>query len=827
REAANTDGDSPIGCGIPDLRLYVLNDWLQPVPAGVRGELYVAGGGLARGYLRRPALTAERFVADPFGLPGSRMYRTGDLARWRPDGSLDYLGRSDFQVKIRGFRIELGEIEAALLRHPAVAQAALLARQDSPGDQRLVAYVTPGSLDPAALRHHLALSLPDYMLPAAILSLDSLPLTPNGKLDRKALPAPDYSAVGEWHAPGTPQQEILCSLFAETLGVARVGIHDNFFDLGGHSLLATRLISRIRSSLGVELSIRILFEAPSVAALAERLTGADAAGPALQAVVRPAEIPLSFAQRRLWFLNRMEGPSATYTIPIALRLTGPLARAALQAALGDLLERHENLRTVFPETRGIPRQQILDAASLSLQAVEVEESELAEAISAAARPGFELTSELPWRAHLFALGPEEHVLLVLIHHIAGDGWSLGPLVADLSAAYEARSRGMRPDLPPLPVQYADYTLWQHERLRQESDRQLAFWREALAELPEQLNLPTDRGRPAQASYRGATLRLEWSADLHQRLLRLARDTQATLFMVLQAAVATLLSRLGAGEDIPIGSPIAGRTDHALERLVGFFVNTLVLRTDTSGNPTFRQLVERVRGWDLNAYAHQELPFERLVEALNPARSLSRHPLFQVMLAFANEGEPEVRLAGLEVRIEPVGMAVAKFDLALDLRERRTAEGAAAGISGVLEYSTDLFDRETVEALSGRLVRVLEAVVADADRPIGAIELLSAEERHRVLVEWSDTVHRVEPTTLPELIEAQVERTPEAAALVFEGEELSYAELNRRANRLAHSLIAEGIGPEDIVGLSLPRSVEMIVGLVGVLKSGAAYLPIDP
>ena len=627
----------PIGRPINNTRVYVLDGGMSPVPAGVVGELYVAGAGLARGYLNRRGLTAERFVADPFGPAGSRMYRTGDLARWRSDGVLDFIGRADQQIKLRGFRIEPGEIEAALLRHPTVAQAVVLARQDGPGGKRLVAYAVAAPdqiMDAAALRAHLASRLPDYMVPSAIVVLDRLPLTPNGKLDRRALPAPDFTPQVV-RLPRTPQEEILCGLFAEVLGVERVGIDDNFFALGGHSLLATRLISRIRGSLDVELAIRALFEAPTVEALALRLHEAEAARPALRPVERPSEIPLSFAQRRLWFLNRLEGPSATYNIPMALRLTGALDTRALEAALGDVVGRHESLRTIFPETAGIPRQHIIEAsaAGLRLERICVGEEGLAEALGTAARQGFDLATELPLRAHLFALGEREHVLLLLLHHIAGDGWSFAPLARDLAVSYAARCRGGRPDLPALPVQYADYTLWQYRLLGAESDadsviaRQLAYWTETLKDLPDQIELPVDRPRPAVSSFRGAHVGLHIDAELHRGLLALARNSQASLFMVLQAGLAALLSRLGAGTDIPIGSPIAGRTDSALDELVGFFVNTLVLRTDISGNPSFGELVARVRAGNLAAYEHQDLPFERLVELLNPARSLSRHPLY--------------------------------------------------------------------------------------------------------------------------------------------------------------------------------------------------------
>ena len=781
----------PIGRPIWNTQVYVLDGCLQPVPAGVSGELYIAGAGLARGYLGRAGLTAERFVADPFGPAGSRMYRTGDMARWRADGVLDFLGRADTQVKVRGFRIEPGEIEAALVRHESVAQAAVIAREDQPGHRRLVAYVVANAdhvPDAAALRTHLGASLPDYMVPSAFVTLDKLPLTPNGKLDRKALPAPDLTPAHVRRLPRTPQEEMLCALFAEVLGLERVGIDDNFFELGGHSLLATRLISRIRSALDVEIAIRSLFEAPTVEALVKRLDAdAEVARPAVRAMERPAEIPLSFAQRRLWFLNRLEGPSATYTIPLAVRLTGTLDRQALEAALGDIVERHESLRTIFPDTHGVPRQLILDASAARprLAVTEVNATALPQALTNAAQRGFDLASEPPLRVHLFALGAEEHVLLLLLHHIAGDGWSLAPLARDLARCYEARRNGRTPELAALPVQYADYTLWQHEVLGAEEDkesaiaRQLAFWTGALKDLPDQVELPSDRPRPAVASHRGDSVTFTLTPELHSSLLGVARASGASLFMVLQAALAALLTRLGSGHDIPIGSPIAGRTDSALDDLVGFFVNTLVLRTDTSGNPSFRELVARVRTGNLAAYSHQELPFERLVEVINPARSLARHPLFQVMLVLQNNAPIDLELAGLATAFEPVASASAKFDLSVNLAEQRGADGAPAGIAGSLEYATDLFDRASVEAMAARLIRLLAAAVADADQPIGTLDVLGADERRTILSDWNDTARAVPSATLPELFAAQVAKTPDATAVVFEDQK-SHLRAARRA-----------------------------------------------
>ncbi|MFZ1883022.1 MAG: condensation domain-containing protein, partial [Rhodoplanes sp.] len=636
-----------------------------------------------------------------------------------------------------------------------------------PGKGRLVGYVVAAAaadagVDAAALRAHLQRRLPDYMVPSAFVFVARFPLTANGKLDRGALPAPEAEAGRVYRGPRTPAEEILCSLFAEVLGVTRVGIDDNFFALGGHSLLATRLISRIRTTLDVELAIRVLFEAPTVEGLARRLEEGGAARPALRPMARPLEIPLSFAQRRLWFLDRLEGPSGTYTIPVAVRLKGELDLAALEVALGDVVARHESLRTVFPDRLGVPRQEILtgDAGRPRLVVASLREAELPAALSSVAGRGFDLSAEPPLRAHVFALGAHEHVLLLVLHHIAGDGWSMRPLWRDLGAAYGARVRGSAPRLPGLPVQYADYTLWQHGVLGAESDGasaiagQLAFWRGALAGLPAELDLPRDRARPAVSSYRGDLVGLHLSAALHGRLLALAREAGASLFMVLQAGLAALLTRLGAGEDIPVGSPIAGRTDSALDDLVGFFVNTLVLRTDTSGDPSFRALIGRVRSANLAAYAHQDLPFERLVEALNPARSLARHPLFQVMLAFQNNAEARPELCGLEVFAEPVATQSAQFDLSVSLGERRGSDGSPAGLEGVIEYATDLFDRSSVEGLAGRLVRLLEGAVGDPGRSISALEILSAAERRVLLHDWNDTARALPPTTLPGLFAAQ-------------------------------------------------------------------------
>ncbi|MFH7339446.1 amino acid adenylation domain-containing protein [Streptomyces sp. KHY 26] len=818
----------PIGAPVSGTRVFVLDADLRPVAPGVAGELYLSGAGLARGYLNRPGLTAERFIACPFGT-GERMYRTGDLVRWRPDGQLEFLSRADEQVKIRGFRIEPGEIESVLTSHPGVTRTVVLVREDQPGDKRLVAYVIAETgLDIHELRAEAARRLPDFMVPAAIVTIDTLPLTPNGKLDRKALPAPDFSAAARpARAPRTPQEEIICSLFADVLGLEHIGIDDNFFELGGHSLLATRLLSRLRTTLGIDLPVRVFFESPTPAALT---THADTAHhsrrPTLQPTERPQHLPLSPAQKRLWFLNRLDGPNATYNIPEAARLSGVVDIQALGVALSDVVGRHESLRTVYPEVDGEPVQDIrpIEQAETELRTISSTPAQLPGLLEELASQPFDLTQDLPLRAWLITLAPQEHVLLLVVHHIASDGWSSAPLLRDLSVAYEARLAGRAPAWEPLPVQYADYTLWQRELLGEENDpdsllsQQLAFWTKALDGAPEVLSLPTDRPRPAIASHRGSYVPFHCSPQLHQQLNELARANHSTLFMVLQAAFATLLTRHGAGTDIPIGTPIAGRTDQALDDLVGFFVNTLVLRTDTSGNPTFRELLHRTRESDLTAYSHQDLPFDRLVEALNPTRNLAHQPLFQTMLAFQNNNTAEWQLAEVTASDLQVGSEVAKFDLTLSVGERPSEHGRHDGLEGILQYTSDLFDRGTVEALAARLVRILEAVAADPDQHIADIDVLSEHERHQVLVEWNRTEHHVDPATLPDLFQDQVQATPDAVAVEYEDQTLTYAELNARANQLAWYLISQGIGPEDIVALAIPRSPELVIAALGIMKA---------
>jgi hypothetical protein len=694
------------------------------------------------------------------------MYRTGDLAKWTKNGLLEYRGRADDQVKIRGFRIEPAEVEAVLAAHPAVARAVVTAREDVPGDKRLVAYlVTAGGSDgaagdaqgggvpgggagqelAAAVRGYAAARLPDYMIPAAFVVLDQLPLTSSGKTDRRALPAPDYAAAAAGgRAPATVLEEIVCGIFAEVLGLDRVGPDDDFFALGGHSLLAVRVVSRIRAVLGAEVPVRVVFESPTAAGLAAALGQSGPARAALTTRARPERVPLSYAQQRLWFLAQLEGPSATYNIPVALRLTGELDVAALAAAVADVAGRHEVLQTIFPAEGGQPWQRVLDAAEVvwELPVTEVSEADLPATVAGVAAQPFDLAAQVPLRARLFRVAPGVHVLVAVVHHIAGDGWSIGLLARDISVAYAARRAGEVPGWAPLPVQYADYALWQREVLGEEDhpdsvlSRQVDWWRQALAGLPEELALPADRPRPAVPGHRGHRVPLDVPAGLHQQLAALARDQGVTLFMVVQAALAVLLAKLGAGTDIPVGTPVAGRTDVALDDLVGFFVNTLVLRTDVSGNPSFTGLLGRVREYWLGALDHQDVPFEHLVEVLAPARSAAHHPLFQVMLGVQNNAPsalelPGLQTGGLSASGLPAGDTTARFDLEITLGETFDAQGTPAGLRGSVIATADLFDPQTVYNIARWLGQILTAVAAEPQTRLHRVQIGDQTERLQV------------------------------------------------------------------------------------------------
>ncbi|RZT88650.1 non-ribosomal peptide synthase protein (TIGR01720 family)/amino acid adenylation domain-containing protein [Pseudonocardia sediminis] len=839
-------GTVPLGTPLPRTRIHLLDTALRPVARGVVGEVHIAGAGLARGYLGRPALTAEHFVADPFGDPGGRLYRTGDLARWSEGWELEFVGRADDQVKIRGHRVETGEVEAALTADPRVARAAVVAlgAADPDTDTTLVAHVVAAgdTLDREALLADLRARLPEPMVPSAVVLHDELPRTPGGKVDRRALPAPDAvpSRPGRGRRPATFAERVLAGLFSELLGIGDVRADADFFALGGHSLLATRLVSRIRSALDAEVGVRAVFEAPTVAGLARLVGGAAPGRPAVTPQPRPDRIPLSLAQRRLWFLEQMGEDPGAYHLPVALRLRP--ARAALDTtalidAWGDVLERHEALRTEFAVHDGEPYQRILSPeqarAGLAAAVVRVEiRPDEVDAVLArhAARP-FSLDAELPLRLVLAHVHGRDPVLLVVLHHIVSDGWSWTPLLRDVAVAYTRRTGDGDTAAPePLPVQYADHALWQRDVLgaRGRLDEQLAFWTDELADLPPALDLPTDGARragdPAPAAHR---VPVALDAGMHARLVDTAREHRVSVFMVLQAALAVLLTRYGAGTDIPVGTVTSGRTDAALEDLVGFFVTTSVLRTDTSGDPTFAELLARVRRTDLAAFAHQDVPFERLVEVLNPPRALGRHPLFQVMLALGEDTDPGLGAwGGLDVTEEPLETANAKFDLLVDLVEHRDADGLPAGVRGSVHHATDLFTAATVESLVECWTRLLDAVLAEPGVRIGAVDLLGADTRHRMLETWNETGRPRPERALTDLFDDLVRRSPQACAVVAGDRTMTVAELDEASDRLARALREHGVGAESVVGIALPRTPGMIVAVWAVLRAGGAYLPLD-
>ncbi|HEX2188124.1 MAG TPA: amino acid adenylation domain-containing protein [Longimicrobiaceae bacterium] len=829
----------PIGRPVGDRRVYVLDRAGEPAPPGVPGELHVGGPGVARGYLGRPALTAERFVPDPFGgEPGARLYRTGDVVRWRPDATLEFVRRTDDQVKVRGFRVEPGEIEAALLRHPAVREAVVVAREDAAGAKRLVAYVVPdGGLRAPELLDWVRAELPEYMVPSAVVALDALPLTRNGKLDRGALPAPEWEGGAARVAPRTPDEEILAGIWAEVLGAERVGAHDDFFALGGHSLSATRVVSRAGRVLGAEVPLRALFEAPTLAAFAERvraLRGEEAApaAPPLVPVAREAgeRLPLSFAQERLWLLEQLRPGGSTYAIAARVRLAGALDAEALRRALEELVRRHEALRTVFSAADGRPAQTVLPAAPLALEAEDLAalspDRRAAEAAGRmreeALRP-FDLERGPLFRLRLLRLAADEHLLFVGMHHVVSDAWSMGVLFDELAALYGAFSRGEPSPLPELPVQYPDYAVWQRAWLAGEVlDAQLGWWRERLAGAPRALELPTDRPRPAVQSGRGALHRFAFPAELAAGVRALGRREGTTPFMTLLAGFGALLAKYSGQDDLLLGTPVAGRTRPETEGLIGFFVNTLALRARLDGEPTFRDLLGRTREATLGAFAHQELPFERLVEELEPERDLGRSPLVQVVFSLLSGEGAAPGLPGLRMEVEEEETHTAKFDLTLALEERPD------GISGALEYATDLFDAATVERLAAHLAVLLAGALADPDARVAGLTLLDEGER-RVLGEWSGAPLPPTEAWVPvhERVLARAAEAPGSVAVVCGGARLTYGELERRSGELAAELRRRGAGPETRVALRMERSPDLVVAMLAVLRAGAAYLPIDP
>ncbi|MBA3947793.1 MAG: amino acid adenylation domain-containing protein, partial [Herpetosiphonaceae bacterium] len=843
------DGTLPIGRPIANMEMYVLDTQLQIVPTGVRGELYIGGVGLARGYRNRPDLTAERFMPHPFShVPGARLYRTGDLVRRLPDGQLEYLGRLDHQVKVRGFRIELGEIEAVLARHPAVHACVVMAREDRPGDQQLVGYVVvqTGQELPTvhALRTWLQTSLPEYMVPAAFVFLEHLPLTPNGKVDRRALPAPAETAPSEaFVAPRTSLEQQLATAWTEVLNRTPVGVTDNFFALGGHSLLATQLVTRLRDQLQIELPLRSLFEHPTIADLATYLEMAQAelddpvphdpneqTALLLQPRSDDGIVPLSFAQQRLWFLDQLDPNTAAYTIPATLRLEGQLDEAALEHSFSALVTRHEVLRTTFPLVDEQPVQHIAPPAPCPIARIDLQHLPQTERYAEALRLGqeelqrpFDLVRGPLLRVTLLRLAPDDHLLVLALHHSISDGWSTGVLVRELVTLYRAFHSWQVPTLPPLPIQYADYARWQRDWLQGTvRDQQLAYWRQQLQGPLAVLDLPTDHPRPSIQTFRGAQVTMTLSPELLAALQSLSQREGATLFMTLLAALQTLLYRYIGQTDLLVGSPIAGRTRTETEALIGCFVNTLVLRTDLTGNPRFRELIGRVRDTALQAYAHQDLPFEMVVEAVQSARDLSRSPLFQVMFVLQNTPQEPVLLPGLRLQPLVLDAAVAKFDLTLTMIER------PEGLVAWLEYNTDLFEAATMERLLMHFHTLLDGIVVDPDCQLADLPLVSPAEYEQLVVAVNAT-HAAFPehACLHELIHAQAQQTPTAFAVVAEDGQLSYQQLTTRASQLAHYLQQLGVGPDVCVGIALERSLDLVVAVLAVLTAGGAYVPLDP
>ncbi|WP_026798523.1 non-ribosomal peptide synthetase [Planktothrix prolifica] len=827
-----SNGNTPIGKPLQNTKIYLLDKQMQPVPIGVQGELHIGGAGLARGYLNRPQLNAEKFIPNPFDkAKGSKLYKTGDLARYLPDGNIEYLGRIDNQVKIRGFRIELGEIEAVIGQNEDVQSACVIAREDSPGDKRLVAYLVPQpeiTLTIDEIRQFLRAKLPDYMVPTAFVLLDTFPLTPNGKIDRRALPVPDLQSQGEYIAPRNPIEEKMAQIWAEVLKLKRVSIEDNFFELGGHSLLATQVISRCQQAFQIALPLRYLFESPTIAQLSavilkELQTGLGLKLPAIVPLNRQDDIPLSWAQERLWFVNQLEGESGAYTIDLTMRLLGNLDIKALKKAFQAIIQRHEPLRTQFKLKNNKPIQAIASSINFTLPVIQSQPLQVEQLLTESASEPFDLANGSVLRVKLWQVGADEYVLLLAIHHIAADGWSLGVLIDELSAYYRSFSTGTKADLPTLPIQYADFALWQRQWLTNEVlERQLSYWKQQLKGVPLLHQLKGDRPRPAIQTFRGGTEKLQLDSKLTQQLKKLSQESGSTLFMTLLAGFAVLLSRYSGQTDLVIGSPIANRNRTEIEKLIGFFVNSLVLRFDLSQEPTFEDFLAQVKQTTQNAYDHQDLPFEMLVEELQIERHLDRNPLIQIVFALQNAPTEPWDLPGIKVEDLASGLDSVRVDLEVYLWD------VPEGLGGFCSYNRDLFDAETIARMMTHFKTLLAAIVENPQQPVALLPLLTHQERHQLLEEWNETKTDYSYNKcIHQLIEEQAERTPDAIAVVFENQQLTYAQLNNRANQLAHYLRSLGVEMEVIVGLCVERSLEMIVVLIGILKAGGAYLPLDP
>ena len=843
-------GSTSIPIGRPSAlhRLMVLGPEGRLIPIGAPGELVIGGPSVSSGYYRRPRLSAEKFIPNPFaerfGEAGSRLYRTGDLARFRGDGEIEFLGRIDHQVKIRGYRIEPEEIAAVLSGQPEIREAVVVPRPTTGGQRRLVAYLVPRPDARSGLaeraRRHLRDCLPPYMVPSAFVEVPAFPRTPNGKLDAKALPEPATEAETPYRAPSGPLEEVLAGIWAEVLGLERVGADDDFFELGGHSLSATRVVSRVRRALETELALRQVFEHPTVSGLARALETADAGKsfevPPLVPTERAAPLPPSFAQERLWILDRLDPGSSAYVIPAAVRLSGAVEVSALEWAFAELVRRHEVLRTTFEETEDGPRQLIHGLSEFALPVIDLgslpkprRSAESTRVLGSESRRGFELSRGPLLRARILVLGARERVLFLSLHHIVSDGWSTGILIRELSALYEAAVAGASSPLPVLGTQYADYAVWQRSWLRGELlEGQLAYWRERLSDLPS-LELPTDRPRPAVARAAGGSIAWSIPEPLATDLRSLARAEGSTLFTVLLAGFAAVLGRLAGQQDLAVGSPVAGRGRLETEGLIGFFVNTLVLRTDLSGAPTFAELVGRLRRVTLEAFAHQDVPFERLVEDLRPERRLDATPLFQVLLALQNAPFERAELPGLELSGEALPQVSTKFDFEL-LVEEHDPLAPISGLVGRFLYRRDLFDETTVLRMAGSLRRALAAGVADPGRCLEALDLLSPAERQQLEVEWNGAPHAIPSSALPffeELVAGRASETPDRAAVVGSGEVLSFGGLTDYAGRLAACLRSLGVGEETRVALLLERRPRTVGAILGVLEAGGAWVPLDP
>ncbi len=840
-------GYVPVGYALDHIhQLCLLDEHLQPVAVGEVGELHVAGASLTRGYLNRPDLTAEKLIVNPLDQLTSPLLKTGDIARYLPDGTLEVLGRVDFQVKLRGMRVELGEIESLLEKHPSIKETVISAIDDQQGDKRLVAYIVyhssaqqiPQSELTRELRGFLEDKLPDYMVPSTFVVLEALPLTPNGKLDRLSLTAPEQyrpELESSFVAPRTSGEEVLAGIWAEVLGLERIGIHNNFFELGGHSLLATQVISRVRQVFSVELPLRHLFESPTVAELCQFIEAnpqseSSVGSSGIERLSERVNLPLSFSQQRMWFLSQLEPESSAYNISVAYRITGQLNQVALEQSLAEITQRHEALRTTFSAVNGQAVQVIHQTQTLLLPLVDIQEEAEAQRLSTEfAEQPFDLATGPLWRVKLLRFGSQEHLLLVTIHHIVFDEWSLNVFFQELTALYQAFSKLAAETtlsstlLPELPIQYADFAHWQQQWLQgEELEAQLSYWKQQLTSCSPVLELPTDRPRPPVMTFAGKKQDLALPKALTNALKTLSQKEGATLFMTLLAAFQILLYRYSGQSDIIVGSPIAGRNRAETEKLIGFFVNTLVLRTDLSGNPSFRELLGRVREVALGAYDHQNLPFEKLVEELRPERSLSYNPIFQVMFVLQNAPMLPIELPGLTLVPQSVERETSQFDLTLELEE------TASGLVGFFEYNTDLFDDTTITRMVGHFQTLLEGIVAQGEQKVSELPLLTTDERQQLLMDWNGfQTEYPDQKCFHQLFEEQVERNPKAVAVVFGKQQLTYGELNAKANQLAHYLRSLGVGPDSLVGICLERSLEMAVGFLGIFKSGGAYLPLDP